>query len=45
MPLRFEELVFPVPGPDQSDRCWDGTVPPVSAVLPLSAKPKPDSSD
>lgn len=37
--------MFPVAGPDQSDGCRDGAVPPFGAVLPLSAQPEPDGGD
>jgi len=42
MPSRFEEPVFPVPGSDQSDGCWDGAISAVSSVLPLPAQSQPD---
>lgn len=42
---RFKEPVFPVAGPDQSDGCGDGAVPPLGSVLPLSAQPERDGGD
>lgn len=37
--------MFPVAGPDQSDGCGDGAVPPLGSVLPLSAQPERDGGD
>ena len=42
---RFEQSVFPVTGPYQSDRRRDGVVSPVSSILPLSAQPESDGRD
>lgn len=42
---RFEEPVFLVLGPHQSERYGDGSVSPVGSPLPHPAQPQPDSRD